>query len=64
MARMRRIRQSKKLQHVRYDVRGPILSEAQRLEAEGHKVLKLNIGNTAPFGFEAPSRWWPAWWRT
>mgnify|MGYP001765852839 CR=1 FL=1 len=51
---MRRIRQSKKLQNVRYDVRGPILVEAQRLEAEGHRVLKLNIGNTAPFGFEAP----------
>ena len=51
---MRPIVQSKKLQHVRYDVRGPILVEAQRLEAEGHKVLKLNIGNTAPFGFEAP----------
>ena len=51
---MRRIVQSKKLQHVRYDVRGPILVEAQRLEAEGHKILKLNIGNPAPFGFEAP----------
>ena len=51
---MRPIRQSKKLQHVRYDVRGPILVEAQRLEAEGHRILKLNIGNTAPFGFEAP----------
>lgn len=51
---MRAIRQSKKLQNVRYDVRGPILAEAQRLEAEGHKILKLNIGNTAPFGFEAP----------
>lgn len=51
---MRRIVQSRKLQHVRYDVRGPILVEAQRLEAEGHKILKLNIGNTAPFGFEAP----------
>ncbi len=51
---MRRIRQSQKLSNVRYDVRGPILLEAQRLEAEGHKVLKLNIGNTAPFGFEAP----------
>ncbi|MFT4294910.1 MAG: pyridoxal phosphate-dependent aminotransferase [Micropruina sp.] len=51
---MRRIVQSKKLQHVRYDVRGPILVEAQRLEAEGHKILKLNIGNTAPFGFDAP----------
>lgn len=51
---MRRIVQSRKLQNVRYDVRGPILVEAQRLEAEGHKILKLNIGNTAPFGFEAP----------
>ncbi|MFL6105918.1 MAG: pyridoxal phosphate-dependent aminotransferase [Marmoricola sp.] len=51
---MRRIVQSRKLQHVRYDVRGPILAEAQRLEAEGHKILKLNIGNPAPFGFEAP----------
>ena len=51
---MRKIRQSRKLQHVRYDVRGPILVEAQRLEAEGHHILKLNIGNTAPFGFEAP----------
>ncbi len=51
---VRPIRQSKKLQNVRYDVRGPILVEAQRLEAEGHRILKLNIGNTAPFGFEAP----------
>ena len=51
---MRRIHQSQKLRNVRYDVRGPILVEAQRLEAEGHKILKLNIGNTAPFGFEAP----------
>jgi len=51
---VRKIRQSRKLQNVRYDVRGPILVEAQRLEAEGHQVLKLNIGNTAPFGFEAP----------
>ena len=51
---MRPIVQSNKLKHVRYDVRGPILVEAQRLEAEGHKILKLNIGNTAPFGFEAP----------
>jgi len=51
---VRKIRQSSKLRNVRYDVRGPILEEAQRLEAEGHKILKLNIGNTAPFGFEAP----------
>lgn len=51
---MRSIRQSKKLQGVRYDVRGPILTEAQRLESEGHRILKLNIGNTAPFGLHAP----------
>jgi len=51
---MRSVRQSKKLQNVRYDVRGPILVEAQRLEAEGHKILRLNIGNTAAFGFDAP----------
>ena len=51
---MRPIVQSKKLQDVRYDVRGPILVEAERLEAEGHQILKLNIGNTAPFGFAAP----------
>lgn len=54
MAPVRQIRQSKKLRGVRYDVRGPILVEAQRLEAEGHRILKLNIGNPAPFGFEAP----------
>jgi Aspartate/tyrosine/aromatic aminotransferase len=51
---MREIVQSSKLRHVRYDVRGPILTEAQRLEAQGHRVLKLNIGNLAAFGFEAP----------
>ncbi len=51
---MRPIRQSRKLHDVRYDVRGPILVEAQKLEAEGHRILKLNIGNPAPFGFEAP----------
>ena len=54
MSRVREIRQSRKLHNVRYDVRGPILQEAQRLEAEGHRILKLNIGNPAPFGFEAP----------
>lgn len=51
---MRVIKQSQKLKNVRYDVRGPILVEAQRLEAQGHRILKLNIGNPAPFGFEAP----------
>ena len=53
---MRPIRQSQKLPHVRYAVRGPILVEAQRLEAEGHRILKINIGNTAPFGFDAPEQ--------
>ncbi len=51
---MRSITQSRKLSGVRYDVRGPILQEAERLEREGHAILKLNIGNPAPFGFEAP----------
>ncbi len=45
---------SHKLDEVLYDIRGPVLSEAQRLEEEGFKVLKLNIGNPAPFGFDAP----------
>jgi alanine-synthesizing transaminase len=48
------LRQSDKLLHVAYDVRGPVLTEAVRLEAEGHRILRLNIGNPAPFGFEAP----------
>ncbi|NYJ76884.1 alanine-synthesizing transaminase [Nesterenkonia xinjiangensis] len=46
--------QSHKLRGVRYDVRGPIAEEAARLEAAGHRITKLNIGNLAPFGFEAP----------
>ncbi len=46
--------QSKKLASVAYDVRGPVLEEALRLERDGHTILKLNIGNPAPFGFEAP----------
>lgn len=45
---------SAKLDHVCYDIRGPVHKEALRLEEEGHKILKLNIGNPAPFGFEAP----------
>jgi alanine-synthesizing transaminase len=46
--------QSRKLADVCYDIRGPVLAEAQKLEREGHRILKLNIGNPAPFGFEAP----------
>lgn len=45
---------SSKLDQVCYDIRGPVHKEALRLEEEGHKILKLNIGNPAPFGFEAP----------
>src|SRR5260221_11119944 len=46
--------QSSKLANVAYDVRGPVLEEANRLEQTGHRILKLNIGNPAPFGFDAP----------
>ncbi|ANF58659.1 pyridoxal phosphate-dependent aminotransferase [Halotalea alkalilenta] len=48
------IRKSHKLDHVCYDIRGPVLEHAKRLEDEGQRILKLNIGNPAPFGFEAP----------
>ena len=51
---MRTFGKSHKLDNVLYDVRGPVLEEATRMEAEGKKVLKLNIGNPAPFGFSAP----------
>ncbi|MFC0581941.1 pyridoxal phosphate-dependent aminotransferase [Micrococcoides hystricis] len=51
---MQEIRQSSKLQYVRYDVRGPVMEEAQRMEEAGQRILKLNIGNPAPFGFDAP----------
>nr|BFE45125.1 hypothetical protein GCM10017547_30180 [Pseudarthrobacter oxydans] len=51
---MAEFRQSTKLNNVLYDIRGPILQAAQQMEAEGHRILKLNIGNPAPFGFEAP----------
>jgi alanine-synthesizing transaminase len=48
------LRQSRKLANVCYDIRGPVLEEAKRLEEEGRRIIKLNIGNPAPFGFEAP----------
>ncbi|MBY5992067.1 pyridoxal phosphate-dependent aminotransferase [Ferrimonas balearica] len=51
---MRPILKSNKLNSVCYDIRGPVAREAKRLEEEGHRVLKLNIGNPAPFGFDAP----------
>lgn len=48
------IKKSDKLNGVCYDIRGPVLEHAYRLEEEGHRILKLNIGNPAPFGFAAP----------
>src|SRR5664279_4532650 len=48
------LRQSQKLEDVCYDIRGPVLEEAKRLEEEGRRIIKLNIGNPASFGFDAP----------
>jgi alanine-synthesizing transaminase len=48
------VTQSAKLANVLYDIRGPVMQEARRMEADGHRIIKLNIGNPAPFGFEAP----------
>lgn len=50
----RTFNQSSKLRNVLYEIRGPVHDHAARLEAEGHRILKLNIGNPAPFGFDAP----------
>ena len=51
---MRTFGKANKLEHVLYDVRGPVLEEATRMEEKGLRILKLNIGNPAPFGFAAP----------
>src|ERR1051325_10503012 len=51
---LRAIRKSRKLTDVCYDIRGPVLDKARQMEEEGHKIIKLNIGNLAPFGFDAP----------
>ncbi len=51
---MREFKKSTKLDNVLYDVRGPVVDEAARMEEEGMQVLKLNIGNPAPFGFRTP----------
>ncbi len=48
------LHKSDKLQGVCYDIRGPVLREANRMEEEGHRIIKLNLGNPAPFGFDAP----------
>ncbi len=52
---MRELGKSSKLDNVCYDIRGPVMDEANRMISAGVKVLKLNIGNPAPFGFRAPA---------
>jgi alanine-synthesizing transaminase len=51
---LKTIQKSAKLANVLYDVRGPIVEAAKQMEDEGQKIIKLNIGNLAPFGFDAP----------
>jgi len=51
---LKTIQKSAKLANVLYDVRGPIVDAAKQMEDEGQKIIKLNIGNLAPFGFDAP----------
>ena len=51
---MKQIQKSNKLSNVCYDIRGPIMDRARQMEDEGHKIIKLNIGNLAVFGFDAP----------
>ncbi|HEX8980877.1 MAG TPA: pyridoxal phosphate-dependent aminotransferase [Parasulfuritortus sp.] len=51
---MRPLKKSAKLDNVCYDIRGPVMVRSKQLEEEGHRILKLNIGNLAPFGFDAP----------
>jgi alanine-synthesizing transaminase len=51
---LKTIRKSHKLANVCYDIRGPIMDAARQMEEEGHKIIRLNIGNMAPFGFDAP----------
>jgi alanine-synthesizing transaminase len=50
----RMVSQASRLQNVRYDIRGPVLRRARQLEADGHHILKLNLGNPAAFGIDAP----------
>jgi alanine-synthesizing transaminase len=51
---MQPVLKSTKLASVCYDIRGPVLARARQMEEEGHRIIKLNIGNPAAFGFEAP----------
>jgi alanine-synthesizing transaminase len=51
---LKSISKSAKLANVCYDIRGPIMDAARQMEEDGHKIIRLNIGNMAPFGFDAP----------
>lgn len=51
---MQPVMKSAKLNNVCYDIRGPVLERARQMEESGHKIIKLNIGNLAPFGFDVP----------
>jgi alanine-synthesizing transaminase len=51
---LRPLNKSSKLANVCYDIRGPVMARAKQLEEDGHRIIKLNIGNLAPFGFDAP----------
>jgi alanine-synthesizing transaminase len=53
-ASVRPVQKSAKLANVCYDIRGPVMARAKQMEEDGHRIIKLNIGNLAPFGFEAP----------
>ncbi len=54
IASIRPVLKSAKLANVCYDIRGPVMARAKQMEEDGHRIIKLNIGNLAPFGFEAP----------
>ena len=54
MIAARPVLKSAKLANVCYDIRGPVMARAKQMEEDGHRIIKLNIGNLAPFGFEAP----------
>ncbi len=49
------VEQASRLRNVHYDIRGPVLRRARELEAQGHQIIKLNLGNPAPFGLAAPT---------
>ncbi len=54
MPLLRPVNKSSKLANVCYDIRGPVMARSRQMEEEGHRIIKLNIGNPASFGFEAP----------